>query len=437
MSTYTTVLDYGADAAGKNDSTSAIQACINANGTTIIPNGTYRIDGKLIVHSGRAVQAHGEALLLRKSEETSNTDAIILLKDSYSRWDGGKIETQNNHPTGIVQLGHENTSTSDWNSLYWKMSNVNLTGQQVSGNVGIFVPSSQVTIGNRCANYFGAIENVSIYNSDVGVLLTEIANAHHFSNVSFWNMISAAYKLRGVYACSVFGGFLHTSSNGVVGVWLMNRTVGTDHHSEANNFYGFGVEPRGEASKGLVIESACTRNDINILDNTSGGSTIGNFNNNINTKSQLAFRGGQYNDVNVTDSLVLKLGATQQIQNRLTKGVSGTVAENATATAATVTLNSSRYSAVVQVTVAGRNAAGLPNGGGTGTFLISRVDGGATVTELARNTTASGVLLQPCTVSGNSVNIRVSGFNNGTGTTYNYTAEISAVVENFAAVTIS
>ncbi|SNR94038.1 hypothetical protein SAMN05880556_101668 [Azospirillum sp. RU38E] len=436
MSTYTTVLDYGADATGTNDSTTQIQNCINNQGTIIIPDGNYRIDGKITVHSGKAVKAYGGARLFRPAGST-NTDALVLLRDNYSQWDGGKIETLVNHPNGIVQLGHENATSSNWNSLYWKFQNVNLIGKQAAGNVGIYIPNSQVTLGSAYANYFGAVENVSILNSDVGIFLPEISNAHHFSNVSFWNMMSAAYKLRGVYACSVFGGFLHTSLNGVIGVWLMNRTVGTDHHSESNSFYGFGIEPGGASSRALVIESACARNDINISDNTSGGSTIGNLNNNINTKAQLVFRGGQYNDVSVLDSLVVRPGAVQRQQNRLTKSYNGTVAEAATATAANVTLNSGRYSAIVQVTVTGRSAAGLPNGGGLGTFAITRVDGGVSVTELSRNNSGSGVILQPCITSGNTVSVRVSGFNNGTGTSYNYTAEVSVVVENFDAITLS
>lgn len=269
--------------------------------------------------AGKAAQAYGGARFLRKSANSSSTDAIVLLRDSYSQWDGGIIETQNNHPNGIVQLGHENTTTSNWNALYWKFQNVRLIGGQIAGNIGIYIPNSHVALGISVANYFGAVENVSILNSDIGVFVPEISNAHYFSNVRFFNMISAAYRLRGAYGCSVFGGILHTSTNGVVGVQLLNRTVGTDHHSESNSFCGFAIEP----------------------------------------------------------------------------------------------------------------------GGSVGTFLISRVGGGATVTELTRNTTASGVTLQPCTVSGNDVLVRVAGFNNGTGTSYNDTAEVSVVVDNFAAVTLS
>lgn len=126
-----------------------------------------------------------------------------------------------------------------------------------------------------------------------------------------------------------------------------------------------------------------------------------------------------------------------RLQNRQIKTYSGTVAETATVSAANVTINNARYSAIVQVTLVGRSALGLPHGGGIGTFLVSRVDGGATVTELSRTSSASGVVLESCSTSDNTVSIRVRGTNNGTSTSYNYLAEVSVIVDNFTAISLS
>lgn len=408
-----------------DDLTEYLQAMLDCGEYSfVIPDGQYGIEGKLIQPAGTVVDCSGGATIKRLG---AKTDALLLLKGEYTKWHGGAFQTLNNHPNGIVQLGHENATTSRWNAFYWQFTKVNLFGVQASGNVGIYVPSTQLA-GGGFANYFGTIRDVTVFGSDVGTFLPEFSNGHQIFNVSFYNMITYGHKLRGAYGNTIQGGFLHTSTNGVVGLGLLNHVAGSGHDSVNNQILGYGCEPGGATSKAVVVESGCSRNTVLMNGNVAGTNTISNTDNDINTHFQTSFRGGNYYLMNIVPAGDFISQGTHQVGYRKNYRISGSVAENVTKTFATVTIGAANRGAIVEVKIAGRATGVLNPGGGVGVWRIHRLSfGGAVSTNLSLNTAAAGVILSDTTVTGNNVNLRVKGFNAGTGTTFNFTAEVVVI----------
>jgi hypothetical protein len=215
--------------------------------------------------------------LRRLSAYSSEETPVVYVTQKYSRFSGGSITTQNDHGFGIVLLGHK-TLDSTYDATNWRFERVDLSGVQETGNVGIRAQSSQ-PYGTGKANYFGHISNINIISSDYGIELTEMVNAHTIANVQFWHMKTAAYWFHGAIENSVFGGFLHTSLNGVIGIKLDNKKTGSGADSKLNSFYGVHMEPGGDLSKSVSIESGCNGNTIMIMGNVDGGTAINNLEN--------------------------------------------------------------------------------------------------------------------------------------------------------------
>jgi hypothetical protein len=83
------VLDYGADPTGVADSTSAIQAAVDAaytqyNRTVYVPNGIYRLDGRITIAQGVMIACDGS----QGSNEAYGTVFKHYSNGSCFRWDG-------------------------------------------------------------------------------------------------------------------------------------------------------------------------------------------------------------------------------------------------------------------------------------------------------------------------------------------------------------
>ena len=97
------VLDYGADPTGFADSTSAIQAALNA-GVTYIPTGTYRVTSSLLLPSATKVYGDGRRDTIINSE---------VIGDSLFKPNGeivfcyiADMKLQGNNLTGASGNGH-------------------------------------------------------------------------------------------------------------------------------------------------------------------------------------------------------------------------------------------------------------------------------------------------------------------------------------------
>jgi hypothetical protein len=398
------------------DDTTSIQAAFDSGYPVVIPDSDYRCDASLVVPTGQTVVNEGK--LIRTTDSAAVTP-VLYLKGSYTTFNGGTIETENNHASGIVVLGHESIA-STYNALYWNFRNVDLFGKQVAGNIGISIVSAQPYVGASAANYFGNISNISVKGSDIGVKLTEIANGHNFSGVSFWNMITSGYQLVGSYGNSIFGGFLHTSTNGVIGVQLLNETAAYAHDSDANQLFGFHVEPGGAASKSLYIDDACEGNFVYLNNNVAGGHTILNDNN---------FFFSPNADNQFSEARTVKFGTiytNTRFETDETKEYrsSGTgLDENTSYDMFSVTLSDKR-SAIVELSLTYYNNTLDKKEDIHQVWSLSRSGAVTTVNSLSGGSAGAGLTAHAFTTAVPAV-FSITTFNNGTSTTGNYSYSVT------------
>jgi len=272
------------------DATNAINDRLRNDSEVRLGPGEYRIDGTIIVpkHT-RLALSHG-ATLKRYADESDSTAPVVRVLGNRACLGGGRIVTENNHPQGIVTLGHSDASRqTQYTATQWKFSDCWIEGRQAPGNVGIWIPNSQATFKTiDFANYYGFVQNVAVRGSDIGVLLDEVANGHRFFGVFFSHLMTAAWELRGAYANQVFGGFLHGSKNGIVAIRLRNTTNDKYHDSVYNSFFGFGIEPGGAKSSAYHIESRCFRNTLFLQSNAAARSVDENGQNLISRHGGIA-----------------------------------------------------------------------------------------------------------------------------------------------------
>ena len=112
------VVTYGADPTGVNDSTAAIQACCNANTDVNFPDGSYRISNPITVRSGTTVWATPNQVTIFPNPTSSFYQADGNL--AYSMF---------------VNQHYDATSLTDSNIAFYGL-NFNLTGLQLANQGG-------------------------------------------------------------------------------------------------------------------------------------------------------------------------------------------------------------------------------------------------------------------------------------------------------------
>jgi Pectate lyase superfamily protein/Chaperone of endosialidase len=284
---WVSVLDFGADPTGTNDSTTAIQNAINASSYVLIPFGVYRCDNIITIQSTYSSQKHvlmQSAQLIRKSANSSATGAVVQLLGSYGSFDGGGgfITTQNNSPGGVVVLGHSDNTTSNYTAVHWSFKNVTIEAKvfgsapTIYQSIGVYIPSSQPFIGSGSANYFGNVENVNVQNASIAFWLTDLVNGCTFVNCTVNGFWYAAFTLQGAYGNTFYGGFLeYCYQNSKVAIQLLTKLYPSAPYastlqSQWNNFFGSTMELYATSMIGVQIDSGCQGNFVQFNWNTVG-----------------------------------------------------------------------------------------------------------------------------------------------------------------------
>lgn len=394
------------------DATPLLQEAVDLGvSCVILPQGTFRTDGSLTIPANVTVLGYG-AELLRPAAATS-TAPIVHLKGTKAKLIGGTVKTEKAHPNGIIAIGHLDL-TSAWNAQYIVVRDVEIRGIQAAGNVAVKLSSSQPELGPNFSSYWHKLDGVTIRGCDIGVWCTEKANSNLFLDCHFWDCITTPFRFEGCYDNHVLAGFLHTSTDGVVGIQLLNRGESTykTHHADNNTVKAFSIEPGGANSIGVYIDSNCIGNDIEIMNNVPKKSVILNKNNRYmprfgeihNASGQAIYHEGEY----TAPGYVRKQGG-------------GICVEGATVKIAKIPL-ASRNSARVTLEM----QCSHPGLDGTTSlrrqFRLKRVGTTTTVTEVAGQSDTDGNFLSlawsnPTT---GTFELAFTAFQNGTNGTYKY-----------------
>lgn len=256
-------------------STAINNALAAATDEVYLPDGQYRVDSSIEVPAYKTLTLSPDAYLIRVAA-AANTTPVVYVLGIQAQFRGGNVTTQKASPNGIVVLGAKD-GYDNRNAWWWRFMNCTVRGLNTASNAAVVVPSGQAF--HPVANYFGTIENINIYGADVGLQFEEYANAHNVANIQYWDCRTACLKLRGAYANNIVNQFMHNgAASGVIGVWIANKTVGTQE-SSLNNIINWTDETANSGDVALVIDSNCTKNTVIGNDNVSGGFSIGNADN--------------------------------------------------------------------------------------------------------------------------------------------------------------
>lgn len=136
---------YGADPTGVSDSLAAFTAALAAqNPVSFTPKqaafalgGTFRVDDTVVIEDYCQLSLYGNAKLIRKSSGSANTTPVVQVKGNYASLEGGQLWSENNSPTGVLNCGHRD-STSNYNSLFWRVHNTQVFGKDWLGTQASF-----------------------------------------------------------------------------------------------------------------------------------------------------------------------------------------------------------------------------------------------------------------------------------------------------------
>lgn len=279
-----TVKYFGAVADGVTNDAPAIISALAARDYVVVPaQGTidpatgqviYRVDSEIQVTDDKKLVIEKGAILRRISAYSAATTPVVTgLGFGWEISGGGRIESQNASPSGVVRLGHLDSSDNR-NAWWWRFQDLTVLGRAAvaAGDIGVYVPSGQVTNPTK-ANFFGAIHNINLQYADLGLYLDEMANAHSVSNIRYWSCRTANLRIRGAYANTICNQFMHAGfADGVIGIDLRNKSAGSQDPL-ANNIIGFVVETTGANDVPVFLDTAAAHNIIVGAGNVALGPT--------------------------------------------------------------------------------------------------------------------------------------------------------------------
>jgi hypothetical protein len=186
------VLDYGADPTGANDSTTAIQAAVNAGSVVEFPAGEYLISANINLPSSVALVGAGYEFVTIKS--TANRSLIS---------DGG-------------------TSPSNGNNLFVKglaFSGVTIVCKDYIEQLNIF--ASYFTSGAVAGNAYNAI----LTDAPTVETYTKIQNAE-IADCKFYDVRRAIYLFRGFDYVNIHDNYIDTAAQN--GIWISSYQTNND-----------------------------------------------------------------------------------------------------------------------------------------------------------------------------------------------------------------
>lgn len=184
------VLDFGADASGTNDSTSAIQNAINLaqtnNASVYLPSGTYKITDTLVISSAICFYGNGNTTKLKMYSDT--VKPVI-----YYGPVNNNTDFRNGYFGDLQIYGNEGSAACD--GIYTRTADVNsVVAQNQFNNITIFNVRDGFTISG--VTYMSDFSNITINGvSRFGWVVrgTKEVVYNNFTNLQVTDVGSAAY----------------------------------------------------------------------------------------------------------------------------------------------------------------------------------------------------------------------------------------------------
>jgi hypothetical protein len=321
----TNVVDYGADPTGSNDSTVSINAALAAGTVVYIPQGTYRIDGAIIVGSNKTLLLDGT--LSRLSAYSTSTRPVVILAGNYVSFKGNGltsvVNTQNNSPNGVVLWGSESPQTVAVNYRFANVSDLQIACR--SDGTGVTNVSNTLSLQNSQfwlggALYDGIFQNLHLFNGGKQVYLNAISNGNTFNNIDCWN--TRGYT---VYLDGISGGLItdNVFCNFMIDGSPYSTTSYYGRYVNNCSFVNCGGEPG--AGNWVDFDSTCSSLFFQGYDNHINS---GNF---LATNSTF-FNNGQMSTNNLSSTNLNIVGGTASFSNSSSGSYNGiTVNPEATA----------------------------------------------------------------------------------------------------------
>jgi len=272
------VIDFGADPTGVEDSTAAVQNAVNSGRHVFVPTGTYRIDGTIVFSDNQSMELGQKAFLTRKSADSSNTDPVVWVRGSSVAIYGSGMtncgfSSGNRAPYGVLRIGFANMKfdpNPQPNVTYNSFHNFRVWGATLYGPTTLDPetgqPDSCIFICNPQffgrAVYFQDISGIHMRGANIGLWLCGWANGNTISNIHgvfLGNTSTAPYNCfiydNGSLDNTISNSFFHASPNSQgLRVEKFDNTAegGSVHRQFATSYRGMVFEQGGSGALGLV-----------------------------------------------------------------------------------------------------------------------------------------------------------------------------------------
>lgn len=261
------VIDYGADPVGINDSTAAFQAALDNNKIVFVPEGVYLIDGTINMNKGNTLFGMNYSGIDGAYDIASIGDATRLIKDAGSS-DGAIITMSDYASIRGLLFSHQKTNggtdgivefPAGSYTRYCTIEACHFEGHR-TGDVTGSTTCYGIKMTARTSvyvTYFNRISNVQVHNCDVCIHLGNQANANTFTNIQTKES-HVHYELDGT------GGEALENTFTGLGLFSISGSISPDPvgfkltHANNNLFTSFATEMFGKAYE--VNSSTCFGN---------------------------------------------------------------------------------------------------------------------------------------------------------------------------------
>jgi polygalacturonase len=242
-------LSYGAKGDGVNDDTAAFQAAVNAD-DVLIPPGTYKISGQVLVPSNRNIQCQRLATVLINPQTHTDGNAIFVIRGSQN-WSISNCTLQGTNTS--TPPGYD--AVHEWNFLIAVVAEVGSPNTQglVTGNI------FKNSWANSALSVYG--NDITGPYSDITVAGNEFYNCGHYG-VSLTSAVNSHISLNKAVDCSMANEVDDLGQRNSGNVW---------DHNYVGKVKGSGW---GQTAQGDTLLSCGTANGFDYSGNTCEYNTI-------------------------------------------------------------------------------------------------------------------------------------------------------------------